>query len=95
MVSACHSIARWLTKAGRLVAILYASISPYPTPRPNLPSRVPADNSQKVAAHELAAPAPKRGRDAYHLLECAAEGRLGRVADLGGNVGNIGIAAGQ
>ena len=33
MVSACHSIARWLTQAGRLVAILYASISPHRTPR--------------------------------------------------------------
>ena len=29
MVSACHSIARWLTQAGRLVAILYDSISPH------------------------------------------------------------------
>ena len=29
MVSARHSIARWLTQAGRLVAILYHSISPH------------------------------------------------------------------
>jgi hypothetical protein len=29
MVRACHSIARWLTQAGRLVAILYDSISPH------------------------------------------------------------------
>ncbi len=29
MVSACPSIARWLTQAGRLVAILYDSISPH------------------------------------------------------------------
>ena len=32
MVSACHSIARWLTQAGRLVAILYDSISSHRTP---------------------------------------------------------------
>ena len=32
MVSACHSIARWLTQAGRLVAILYDSISLHRTP---------------------------------------------------------------
>jgi hypothetical protein len=28
MAGACHSIARWLTQAGKLVAILYDSISP-------------------------------------------------------------------
>jgi hypothetical protein len=29
MAGACHSIARWLTQAGKLVAILYDSISPH------------------------------------------------------------------
>src|SRR3954471_17191717 len=39
--------------------------------------------------------APGRGRHPDHLLEGAAEGRLGRVADLGGDGRDVGPAAAQ
>src|SRR5262249_37169135 len=39
--------------------------------------------------------APGRGWHAHHLLEGAAEGRLGLVADLGRDGRDIGIAATQ
>ena len=48
MVSACHSIARWLTQADRLVAILYASISPHRTPRFYGPTKPLFDKTWKL-----------------------------------------------
>ena len=74
MVSARHSIARWLTQAGRLVAILYHSISPHQKETEEMPLEPTKHvNGRAVSGNPNGRPVGSRTAFSHGFLKDLAE----------------------